>query len=312
MMASTRLKTSIGASLLTLLAACTGNTPSGTASGDGFIPEGNPVGGLGAKEITIPTQMKEQCRDLREKYSPLASEEYVLATEPSKPPNAYIEPAEPEVLKGFQPAMAEAAMGCLGFSFKFEFFSFDALIPALETGRADVQWRTIFHTPNRAKVMDYVTYYVSNDVALVQRGDGTGVTDVQDLCGRTVAVIVASYQDEVLRKDGPAICEGQGEAIDIQTYPSIVDVAEALKRGRVDIAALDEPSAARYTKDWAEVAFTFSNSPHAGPSVLNGRDDLLNAIYDAVKIMYEAGLQKRIFSAYNVQLDAIAMPEIRK
>lgn len=312
MMASLRLKTSFGSCLLLLLVACSGNASGGTTSSGGFIPDGNPTGGLDAKKISISAQMKEQCRDLRKKYSSLASEDYVLATEPSKPPNAYIEPTEPDVLKGFQPAMAEAAMACLGFSFKFEYFAFDALIPALETGRADVQWRTIFHTPNRAKVMDYVTYYVSADVALVRRGSSKGLTGVEDLCGRTVAVIVASYQDEVLRKDGPAICAGQGGAIKIETYPSIVDVAESLKRGRVDIAALDEPSAARYTKDWAKAAFTFSNSPHAGPSVLNGRDDLLNAIYDAVTIMHKTGLQERIFSAYNVQLDAIAAPEIRK
>jgi polar amino acid transport system substrate-binding protein len=116
--------------------------------------------------------------------------------------------------------------------------SFDTFIPSLENGRFNVSFTSLIVTPARTKVIDIVSLYnVGTGFAAKVGSHVRTVRSSIDLCGDTVAVIVASAFIPQLDGLNPACKKAGKPLIAIQTYPSDAAAELAVSSGRADLYA---------------------------------------------------------------------------
>ncbi|MCL7419603.1 MAG: ABC transporter permease subunit [Methylobacter sp.] len=128
----------------------------------------------------------------------------------------------------------------LGKKIEITDMHFEALIPALQSGKIDFALSNFNVTEERKKLVLFSLPYVENDIsALVRRlpSSGTAVkqdsklASIEDLKDKRIGVMVGSAHDTYATKNYP-------DATILQ-YKSPADVALALKSGKVDAALFD-------------------------------------------------------------------------
>jgi ABC-type amino acid transport substrate-binding protein len=136
---------------------------------------------------------------------------------------------------GFEVEIAKNLAAQLGAEARYTWVSWDALIPALTSGRCDAIIDGLFITDARKKVIDFTDpYYASGETILVRK-DNTSVKGLDDLRDKKVGVLAGSLTVSIL--------EGKGLK-NLQVYPDQNTIALELNNGRVDAAYLEAPSAA--------------------------------------------------------------------
>jgi polar amino acid transport system substrate-binding protein len=111
--------------------------------------------------------------------------------------------------------------------------AFDSFIPSLQNGRYDVSFTSFIQTPERLKAIDIVTYYNVGTGFAVKKGSPIKIAQATDLCGHSVAVIVASaFIQQIKAID----CKGAGKpAATVKTFPSNAAGELAVSSGRAEI-----------------------------------------------------------------------------
>ena len=120
----------------------------------------------------------------------------------------------------------------LGLKPVIEDVKFPAIVPGVSSGRYDVGVNQINITAERAKAVDFLPYSQDGLGLLVRRGT-TGV-EVNDLCGRTLALTQGSAQVGVA-EGLSGRCKEQGrKEIAFLFFPNSADTYLALANGRGD------------------------------------------------------------------------------
>lgn len=113
---------------------------------------------------------------------------------------------------------------------------FDALLPALESGKADVALSDIVDTPERRESVDFTGAYFDNpQVIAAYRSSGTEYSRLAQMEGQTIGVLAGSAFDQKI--------DGLVDDVNYAYYNSVSDEITALKGGKVAAVALDEPMA---------------------------------------------------------------------
>lgn len=113
---------------------------------------------------------------------------------------------------------------------------FDALLPALESGKADVALSDIVDTPERRESVNFTGAYFDNpQVIAAYRGSSAEFTYLEQMEGQTIGVLAGSAFDQKI--------DGRVDDVGYAYYNSISDEITALKSGKVSAVALDEPMA---------------------------------------------------------------------
>ncbi|WP_167202863.1 glutamate ABC transporter substrate-binding protein [Actinomyces respiraculi] len=101
----------------------------------------------------------------------------------------------------------------------------------LENGSVDAVFATYTITPARAEKISFAGPYYSSGQAVLVRAENTGITGVDTLAGRTVAVQSNS-------SSGPALDEAAPEAQQVQ-FEAHTDCVAALEAGQVEAYVVD-------------------------------------------------------------------------
>jgi polar amino acid transport system substrate-binding protein len=142
-------------------------------------------------------------------------------------------------LVGWEVDLGHAVAATLGLAWKpTSSGSFDTFIPSLQNGRFNSSFTSFIVTSARTKVIDIVSLYnVGTGFAAKVGSSVKTVNSNVDLCGDTVAVIVASAFIGQLSGLNPA-CKSAGKpTINVQTYPSDAGAELAVSSGRADLYA---------------------------------------------------------------------------
>jgi len=145
------------------------------------------------------------CQRLTATYKSFAGHTYVIGVDPTAQPSDYRDSADPNEILGFNPGVATASMDCLGWKFSFAAFSIDGLIPALSSGRADIQWRALIYSAARAKVVSYIIYFEVPDAVFVKSGTYPSTGTLTVACGKSVGVVLGSTTAVTLRSSRAAL-----------------------------------------------------------------------------------------------------------
>ncbi len=216
--------------------------------------------------------------------------------DPTNPPVEYRDATNPDTILGFDPDFLDAVTGCIGLKYEIHPSEFSGLIGELQAHRIDVDWSDLYYSPDRAKVVDFVTYLTAGTGALVKKGNPRNITSLDDLCGMAAAADLGTVEEEALR-DQSAKCTAAGKpAVQIATYADSPSIARAVQTGRSDVAlftllAVDD--FARNNPD-TQRAFAIISGTKVGVGVSKDDPELTQAIFEAIQTLQADGTEREI------------------
>ncbi|UYG08711.1 amino acid ABC transporter substrate-binding protein [Halomonas sp. M4R1S46] len=148
---------------------------------------------------------------------------------------------EQDTLKGFEVDVMEAVAEEMDAEVEFVTANFSGLFGMLESGRIDTIANQITITEERQAKYVFTQPYVYDGAQVVVKEGNEGITGVEDLRGKTVAVNLGSNYEQLLRELPYA------DEIDIRTYESNIEQDTAL--GRVDAFVMDRVSASQVIQE---------------------------------------------------------------
>ena len=148
---------------------------------------------------------------------------------------------------------------------------------ALNTNQCDVAAGAMTITDERAAVMDFTDPYFTATQALMTK-TGSGITSLEDLAGKKVAVQDGTTGADYVRENAP-------EDTEIVSYEDSSLMQQAVLTGKTDAGVNDNGLLNYFVSEnpEVEVVTEFETGEEYGFSVkMDGNDDLLTAINDAI------------------------------
>lgn len=227
----------------------------------------------------------------------------------SPPNNFYAEDGSTPV--GFEVDIITAIGNKLGREVEYSDMAFDTLITSLQTGRVDATIAGMNDTAERQQAIDFVDYFTSGITIMVQKGNPAGIAASADLCGKAIAVVQGTTQEDFAAEQS-AECEADGqEPLAVTATPSDSQNQTQLRTGRVDAILNDLPTAVYISQTAGDGEYfeTVDQDPiNGGPYGIgvNKEDTALrDGIQQALQSLIDDGTYGEILEAWDVTSGAI-------
>lgn len=132
--------------------------------------------------------------------------------------------------------LRDAVAKVLGVTWDVQNGTFPTIIPGVQNGKYDVGMDNFGVTAPREKVVDFATYLTDGQAFLAPADlDLDKVSDITDLCGRTVATAPGSTFQQILEND-KAKCSAAGKKpYTVQYFADTAPIWLGLANGKIDI-----------------------------------------------------------------------------
>ncbi|MFJ3592289.1 MULTISPECIES: ABC transporter substrate-binding protein [unclassified Streptomyces] len=233
-----------------------------------------------------------------------------IASSVGTPPGAtYL--ADGKTLAGTDIDFADAVARVLGLKPKREVAAFEAILPALGSGKYDVGTGNFGVTDERRKTIDFVTYLNDGQGFAVRDDSKLGkVTDLTQLCGLTVGTAAGTTFEVTLEENKHRCADAGKKAYDVKTYSDLAAVWSSLQQGRTDIVmstinglryAVKQQEGVRFLNEFArlDVGFAFKKGTPLAP-----------AFQAAVSALKADGTYDRILKKWGIDESAIETSRI--
>ncbi|MCL2865182.1 MAG: basic amino acid ABC transporter substrate-binding protein [Lachnospiraceae bacterium] len=158
-----------------------------------------------------------------------SGETLVMATSADFPPFQYY---EGDQIVGLDVDIAKAIVDKLGMELEIEDMSFDAIIPAIQAGRADFAMAAMTVTEERMTQVDFsVSYYTGRQVVIVSE-DNSDINTPDDLEGMSIGVQIGTT--------GDILSSWEFGDENIQRFTRGMEAVQALAQGSVDAVIIDD------------------------------------------------------------------------
>lgn len=194
--------------------------------------------------------------------------------------------------EGFDIDLINAVGEKLGVKIKLINTSFDSIIPGLLANKYDAIISALTDNEERRKQVDFVDYITVGTGLLVPAGNPQGITGIEDLCGRKVAIAKGSTQVGDADKESKKCTDAGKPGIDQLIFPAQPEVMLALTNGRAD-AALTDLATGAYNIKQTNQKLEFVGEPYSavvdGIAVPKGSTQLAQALQAAVQELMDGG-----------------------
>lgn len=194
---------------------------------------------------------------------------------------------------GFDIDLAKVVFAKLGYEPVFKPVDWEGVILTLQNKEIDVVWNGMTITESRKEQIAFSNPYIfSNDIFIVNRNEG--ITAVNDLIGKTIAVQAGSSQADAIATAAIA------DKVSIKTYSSNDEACLDLKSGRVSALLADGYSGRYYLTTIGEAAKTFTSidagfeKSYAGVGIRKEDTSLRNEINTALNELINNGTASAI------------------
>lgn len=248
-----------------------------------------------------------------EKYPSLAGKTLRIGADPQTQPFVYRDPNDFEKLIGFDAELAKEVFDCAGVKYEWFLGGWSGLVPAVMAGQIDLMWDALYYLPVRAEKLDFVSYMQAGIGALVSPGNPDKLQKLDDLCGRNVSVLLGTVEEATVKKQDETCKAGGKAAINIMIGPDTAAVFRQLENQRVEVVVIDLGLAIGVVTERPEVfemAFKHMPGITQAVGVPKGREDLVRAIYDGLRIAQAKGSQKVLHEKYGMDPELQVEPEI--
>ena len=230
-----------------------------------------------------------------------------VGTESGYPPFEYTNEAGRIV--GFEIDLFDAASKRLGLKYNFVDMPFESLLGELYASNVDVLAAAMSDTAERQIDYDFVDYYNDSDAIMVPAGNPEGIKELKDLCGRTVAVLTGSTQDDALSALNLEAC--QAKPAQVIRFDTDADALAQVQAGKAD-AELTQWSTGAYNAkqvgsgDIFEVANSeVINASPLGFVFLKGDVELVRAYQAALQSLIDDGTYATILAKHDLSVGAL-------
>ncbi|WP_406098378.1 ABC transporter substrate-binding protein [Streptomyces sp. NBC_01013] len=239
-----------------------------------------------------------------------------IASSVGSPPGAtYL--ADGTTLAGADIDFGDAVAKVLGLKPEREVAAFEAILPALGSGKYEVGTGNFGVTDERSRTIDFVTY-LNDGQGFAVRDDSelAEVTDLAQLCGLTVGTAAGTTFEVTLEKNRHLCSEAGKEAYDVKTYSDASAVWTSLQQGRTDVVmstinglryAVRQQEGVRFLNEFKrlDVGFAFKKGTPLAPAFQAAVNHLkADGTYGRI-------LKKWGISASAVETSQISPPEIK-
>ncbi|MFJ1820768.1 ABC transporter substrate-binding protein [Streptomyces sp. NPDC086796] len=239
-----------------------------------------------------------------------------IAASVSNPPGAtYL--ADGRTVAGTDIDFADAVARKLGLRFKREVASFEAILPALGSGKYDVGTGNFGVTEERRRTIDFVTY-INDGQGFAVRADSKlkKVTDLIQLCGLTVGTGAGTTFEVTLEENRHRCSDAGREPYDVKTYNDQGATWASLQQGRSDVVmstinglryAVRQQEGVRFLNEFKrlDVGFAFKKGTALAPAFRAAVNGLkADGTYDRI-------LKKWGIGASAIRTSQISPPEIK-
>lgn len=185
----------------------------------------------------------------------------------------------------------------LGVELEITDLQFDALIPALQGGKADIVAAGMTADEDRKKNVDFSdSYYDASQVIIV--GVDSEIAGPEDLEGKTVGVQQGTTGDKYCtNEDG----ESEYTVGEVKRYSKGMEAVSDLMAGRVDAVIIDGFPAEKFVEknpDAIKVLDSVLTEEEYAIAVPKGSTELLEKVNEVLKEMKESGELEEIVNQY--------------
>jgi polar amino acid transport system substrate-binding protein len=230
-----------------------------------------------------------------------------VGTDASYAPMSFFGP-DGRTIVGVEPDLGAKIGDVLGLKVRFVQTDFTKLLTKVARGDLDMAMSAMTDTAPRARQDDFVDYFSAGTSIVVQRGNPAGITEIQDLCGKVVAVEQGTTQVDLLAR---AEKNCVGESIDVKTFPTNSDALVQLRTGRA-VAVLNDLPPAEFlvngsrTRSEYQLASTAQYEPGLyGVVVPKDQLGLREAVQGALEELLRNGDYADVLAAWHVSDGAV-------
>lgn len=224
------------------------------------------------------------------------------------PPISYIEAGGSQI-QGVAIDILNAAADVLGVKFDYQNTSFDSLVPALQAGRGKIASGGATDTAANEESTEMVDYMKAGVQLIVPKGNPDKISSLDDVCGRTVAVLSGSTYGKLLATASGKCTSAGKPKITVSTFQTADEAILALKAGRVD-AEFDSNVAQAYRITQGadiEVAGPSYASVPIAFQLLPADKQLATALNESIQKLIDNGTYKKLLAKWD--LTSAALPK---
>jgi polar amino acid transport system substrate-binding protein len=221
----------------------------------------------------------------------------------SPPNNFYAQDGKTPV--GFEVDIITAVGKKLGLTVSYQDMAFDSLITSLQTGRVNATIAGMNDTKERQAKIDFVDYFNSGITIMVRKGNPAKITDSDALCGKKIAVVQGTTQEDFASEQSGKCTSAGKKALDVTATPSDSQNQTQLRTGRVDAILNDLPTAVYISKTAGNGKYfqTVDQAPiNGGPYGigLSKGSPLVPDVQKALQSLIDDGTYGKILKAWDV------------
>ncbi|WP_327693897.1 ABC transporter substrate-binding protein [Streptomyces sp. NBC_00459] len=294
-----------------LLTAC-GSGPD-TANGGGTAQAAVKIGAIPTADVVSPIEKDPTAAALLP--SGTKSLTVAISVGGSPPGTSYLE--DGKTLAGQDVDFADAVAKVLGIGLKRESAGFEAILPALDSGKYDFGASNFGVTDERRKTIDFVTY-INDGQGFATRADSklTKITDLAQLCGLNVATGAGTTFEATLEENAHVCSDAGKKSYKVQTYSEQGAIWSSLQQGRSDIVmstinglryAVAQQQGVKFLNEFhrLDVGFAFKKGTKLAPAFQAAVNELItDGTYDRI-------LRKWGTTGSAIEKSRISPPEIK-
>ena len=222
----------------------------------------------------------------------------IMATNATFPPYEYYEGEEgTSKIVGIDAEIAGLVAQKLGMSLEIMDIEFDAIIAAVQTGKADIGMAGMTVTEDRLQSINFSRSYASGVQVVIVREDSPiqSKDDLFDIGGFVIGVQASTTGDIYTSED----LEEEGLAT-IDRYNKGADAVMALTTGKVDCVVIDNEPAKSFVA--ANVGLKIIDTEYVVEDyaicIAKNNTELLEKVNDALNALIADGSIKRVIDKY--------------
>ena len=234
-----------------------------------------------------------------------------VATEAQYAPNEFIAPDGHTVI-GMDADLVKALGEVMGVKTKMVNSNFETIIPGLAAGRYDLGASSFTDTKEREKTVDFVTYYSAGISFYAKASANPGVTQLSDLCGKTVAVEKGTVEQEEAEAQSKKCTKEGKKSVTVLSFPGQNAVNLAVSSGRAEVGMADSPVVAYQIKQsngqFKLIGKSYGFAPYG--IAIPKNSGMASPTLAALKVLMSNGTYAKILTKWGIQSGAISDPKI--
>ena len=194
-------------------------------------------------------------------------------------------------IDGFDADLIEMIMTALGYEFEIISIDFDALLPALESGRIDLAIAAMTITEERLENALFSAPYFNASQKIIVKADSE-VATFSELNGKKIGVQMGTTGDLY-------VTENLADAT-VERYNKALDAVIDLVAGRLDAVVTDAEPAKVYAAPYAELKILDENVSEEmyGIAAALGNEELIAAVDSALATIMEGGYYDALYEMW--------------